>query len=96
MGDQVLRDFAQYMKQNIRSLDMIYRYGGEEFIIVFPKTTNEEAKERLNELIKGFSQIVFTHNGISFSVTFSAGVFTVKDESVTVDEALKGCRQFII
>ena len=27
---------------------------------------------------------------MSFSVTFSAGVFTVKDESVTVDEALKG------
>ena len=43
----VLRDFAQYLKQNIRSLDMIYRYGGEEFVIVFPKTTNEEAKGRL-------------------------------------------------
>ena len=57
MGDQVLRDFAQYIKRNIRSLDMIYRYGGEEFVIVFPKTTSEDAKRRLNELIKGFSQI---------------------------------------
>ncbi len=90
MGDRVLRDFAQYIKGNIRSLDMIYRYGGEEFVIVFPKTTNEEAKGRLNDLIKGFSQIVFTCKEMNFSVTFSAGVFTVKDEAVTVEEALKG------
>jgi len=64
MGDQVLRDFAQYLKQSIRSLDMFYRFGGEEFVIVFPKTTSEEAKGRLNELIKGFSKKIFNHNGI--------------------------------
>jgi len=89
MGDQVLRDFAQYLKQNIRSLDMIYRFGGEEFVIAFPKTTSEEAKGRLNELIKGFSKKIFNHNGISFSVSFSAGVFMVENELVTVEEALK-------
>ena len=66
MGDQVLRDFAQYLKQNIRSLDMVYRYGGEEFVIVFPKTTSEEAKRRLNELIKGFSQIEYFHKDEKF------------------------------
>ena len=73
MGDQVLRDFAQYLKQNIRSLDMIYRYGGEEFVIVFPKTTNDEAKKRLNELIKGFSQIEFIHNDVSFHCHIFSG-----------------------
>ena len=90
MGDQVLRDFAQYIKRNIRSLDIIYRYGGEEFVIVFPNTTSEDAKRRLNELIKGFSQIKFTHNEACFSVTFSAGTYTVKDDFVTITEAFKG------
>ena len=90
MGDQVLRDFAQYIKRNIRSLDIIYRYGGEEFVIVFPNTTSEDAKRRLNELIKGFSQIEFTHNEVCFSVTFSAGTYTVKDDFVTITEAFKG------
>ena len=71
-------------------MDIIYRYGGEEFVIVFPKTTSEDAKSRLNELIKGFSQIDIYHKEVNFSVTFSAGVYTVKDESVTIDEALKG------
>lgn len=90
MGDQVLRDFAQYIKRNIRSLDIIYRYGGEEFVIVFPNTTSEDAKRHLNELIKGFSQIKFTHNEACFSVTFSAGTYTVKDDFVTITEAFKG------
>jgi len=89
MGDQVLREFAQYIRQNIRSLDMIYRYGGEEFIIIFPKCTNVEAKRRLNELIKGFSQVEFIHNDTNFNVTFSAGLFTIENDSITIDEALQ-------
>lgn len=89
MGDQVLLEFAQYIKSNIRSLDVIYRYGGEEFVIVFPRTTDEEAKVRLTELIQGFSQKIFNHKGKSFSVTFSAGLFAVADETVTMNEAFK-------
>ncbi|MFJ8234633.1 diguanylate cyclase [Ureibacillus sp. NPDC094379] len=93
MGDQVLREFAQYIRQNVRSLDMIYRYGGEEFIILFPKSTNVEAKKRLNELIKGFSQVDFVHNGVHFNVTFSAGIFTIENDRITIDEALKEADQ---
>ena len=88
MGDHVLKEFAQYLKRSIRSLDMIYRYGGEEFIIIFPETIDKDVKGRLNELIQGFSQIVFTHKKGQFSVTFSAGVFTVRDEAVMIDEAI--------
>jgi len=89
MGDQVLREFAQYIKRNIRCSDMICRYGGEEFVIIFPKTTNIEAKNRLNDLIKEFSQIEFIHNDIIFTVTFSGGVFTIEDESITPDMAIE-------
>lgn len=89
MGDEVLKKFAQYLRQNIRTLDMVYRYGGEEFVVIFPKLTNAEAKSRLNELIKGFSQIEFIHKDIHFTVTFSAGIFTVEDERITIDKALK-------
>ncbi|WP_428911877.1 diguanylate cyclase [Niallia sp. Krafla_26] len=89
MGDRILKDFAQYLKQNIRGLDMVYRYGGEEFVIIFPKTTSEEAKKRLSELIQGFSQIEYTHKEETFSVTFSAGVFTVQNDSITWEEAFK-------
>jgi two-component system, cell cycle response regulator len=89
MGDQILKDFAQYLKQNVRTLDMVYRYGGEEFILVFPKASKEETKERLNELMKGFSNIEYTYEEKSFSVTFSAGICEVDDESISMEEAVK-------
>ena len=88
MGDKVLRDFAQFIKQSIRSLDMLYRYGGEEFILVFPNTTSEAAKNRLTQFNDDFSKNVFTYKDQSFTVTFSAGVFMVTDDSITVKEAI--------
>ncbi|MEH7223711.1 diguanylate cyclase [Bacillus sp. JJ1566] len=95
MGDKVLRDFAQYLKENIRSLDMLYRYGGEEFIIVFPNTTSEDATKRLIQLNNEFSKTVFTYENQSFSVTFSAGVFMVTDETLAGKEAIKAADQLL-
>ena len=89
MGDQVLVEFAQYIRSHIRGTDTIYRYGGEEFSIVFPKTTSEEAKCRLNQLIEDFSRKVFNFKDMHFSVTFSAGIYAVENEMVTMAEALR-------
>ncbi|MEH7381963.1 diguanylate cyclase [Bacillus sp. JJ1533] len=95
MGDKVLRDFAQYLKQNIRSLDMLYRYGGEEFIIVFPNTTSEDASIKLTQLNKDFSKTIFTFENQSFSITFSAGVFMVTDETLAGKEAIKAADRLL-
>jgi len=89
IGDVVLKAVAKQIEEIQTEKCVSARFGGEEFVIVFPKTTSEEAKERVNELIKSFSEKVFYHNGISFSVTFSAGVFMIENEFVTEDEALK-------
>ncbi|MGG4268188.1 diguanylate cyclase [Peribacillus simplex] len=89
MGDLVLVEFAQFIKSNIRSSDLICRYGGEEFVIVFPDTSNEEAKHKLTGLIKDFSAKQFDQDGHKFSITFSAGVFTVENENVTPKEAFE-------
>ncbi len=35
IGDQVLREFAGYLKQKVGAQDIIFRYGGEEFVILF-------------------------------------------------------------
>ncbi|WP_236712634.1 diguanylate cyclase [Peribacillus muralis] len=89
VGDFVLVEFAQFIKSQIRSSDLICRYGGEEFVLIFPDTSSDQAKHKLTSLIKEFSTKEFSHDGQTFSVTFSAGVFTVENDSVTPKKALE-------
>jgi diguanylate cyclase (GGDEF)-like protein len=50
-GDAVLREVADCFRQSVRNEDVICRYGGEEFVIILPETSEETAIERA-ELIR--------------------------------------------
>ena len=50
VGDSVLRFFAKIMKKNIRDIDSVCRYGGEEFIILLPDTTLDVAASKAEEV----------------------------------------------
>jgi two-component system cell cycle response regulator len=43
-GDDVLREFATRLRKNIRGMDLMCRYGGEEFVVVLPDSDVEAAK----------------------------------------------------
>jgi len=54
-GDEVLREFAQFLKRHTRKSDVLARYGGEEFIMLLPQTAPEGAvaeAERMRKLVK--------------------------------------------
>ncbi len=56
VGDEVLRRFSQLMTDNARGADVITRYGGEEFLLVMPQTSLEQAAvvcERLRREVEG-------------------------------------------
>lgn len=53
-GDRVLREIARVISDNIRASDLFGRYGGEEFMLILPETTPEEATvlaEHLRQLV---------------------------------------------
>jgi two-component system, cell cycle response regulator len=74
VGDHVLKTLARYLKQRVRRADVVGRYGGEEFVVVFFDATIDQALERLNSIREGFSQIYHSYDSGIFSVTFSAGL----------------------
>ncbi len=43
VGDEVLRTFARLLSENARASDLVVRYGGEEFLLVMPQTTLDQA-----------------------------------------------------
>lgn len=50
-GDRILRESAQLFQQNVREGDIVVRYGGDEFLILLPYTSREEA-ERIGQRLK--------------------------------------------
>ena len=73
-GDAVLVEVAARMKNNIRIYDSAGRYGGEEFLLVLPGCTTEEAMIIANRILESISKEPVMFNNIPIMVTISLGV----------------------
>jgi diguanylate cyclase (GGDEF)-like protein len=74
-GDDVLRAFADVLRETVRDIDVAARYGGEEFAVLLPQTDLEGAErlaERLRETMS--ARLLSLEPGSTFSVTASFGV----------------------
>ena len=90
VGDKVLRHLAAAITQNSRSYDIVGRYGGDEFIVLFPSTTIEDslnALERLRKSIdEGFAICKETNREIKYAVSIGlAALFPHQHELVLED-----------
>ena len=74
IGDEVLRTFAITMFANIRGIDRFGRYGGEEFLLVLPGTTQQSAVGMLDRLRAIIAELEWSAFSTGMSVTMSAGV----------------------
>ena len=74
IGDRVLKSLSLFLKQRLRKTDHIGRYGGEEFAVVLPNTSERDAKTILNEIRERFAELPQPAGTGTFNVTFSCGV----------------------
>lgn len=75
-GDDVLRAFVQRVREYLRPGDVCARFGGEEFVVVLPQTTFEEAREVAERLRLGVAQCPLLETP-RVQVTVSIGVATL-------------------
>ncbi|MGX5914363.1 diguanylate cyclase [Aliidiomarina sp. Khilg15.8] len=87
-GDKTLQVIANMLKKSLRDTDFVCRYGGEEFVILFPQTTIETACELLEKSRHRIKSIPFKFKNTSISITISAGVacFNADDNNISVFE----------
>lgn len=88
-GDYVLKTVASLMKQCFRKTDLLYRYGGEELVIIMPETNIEGGiipVQRLRSMVEEYN---FEYNGVKAKVTVSMGLTMNYPEFATGADLLK-------
>jgi diguanylate cyclase (GGDEF)-like protein len=89
-GDQVLVSVAACMQEVLRKVDILGRFGGDEFVFLLPETTQEGAvqlADRLRTCVNQRSQLI---GGLSLQVTLSIGIAThTNDPDLNLDTLLQ-------
>src|SRR5277367_2943110 len=89
MGSKLLAEIGQAIKDKCRMIDLAFRYGGDEFVILLPQTSKENAlgvAHRLHKLIRETPWLKDT--GLNIKLTASVGVASYPTDSRTKAELL--------
>jgi len=87
LGDEVLRQVSALFRSQLRKVDFVCRYGGEEFVLLLPETSGEDAlavAEKVRRVIEAHS-----FPGVPRPVTISMGVAESPTHGLTRDEVVK-------
>jgi diguanylate cyclase (GGDEF)-like protein len=87
LGDEVLRQVSSILHQQLRKIDVVCRYGGEEFAILLSQTSLEHSlavAEKLRRMVESWQ-----FPGVPRPVTISAGTANYPDHGTTRDDLMK-------
>ena len=73
-GDVALKALAATVRERLRPVDHLARFGGEEFVVLMPGAEIDEASQAMTRLQRSLTEALFLHDGKEVFVTFSAGV----------------------
>jgi two-component system cell cycle response regulator len=76
MGDQVLCQLATILRRELRAVDVVARFGGEEFVAVLPETTAAGARNFAERILRRVEEHDFGVPGTPVHVTISVGIAT--------------------
>jgi diguanylate cyclase (GGDEF)-like protein len=85
-GDAALQQFAAAILGCVRPYDHVGRYGGEEFLIVFPGTQLDSIETRIVEFQRGISNLTVRCDGAQFVITCSLGAIQVGPSQILPDQ----------
>jgi diguanylate cyclase (GGDEF)-like protein len=85
VGDEVLREVASVMRRNLRTFELLYRFGGEEFLLLLPGADGEDAARIAEKLRVAIEEL----RPMDLPVPCSFGVATASGRKIIFDAMLK-------
>ena len=76
VGDATLKKVAEILKVSVRRVDLVGRYGGEEFIVVMPETKQQDALDVAERIRSSIARHTFKLYHVETKVTVSQGIAT--------------------
>jgi diguanylate cyclase (GGDEF)-like protein len=86
-GDSVLKEVAQLIRQSLREVDTVARWGGEEFVAALPETDKDQAVEPATRILQSISSKRFEQIPDE-CITVSIGIACAEEDEDTVDKLL--------
>ena len=87
-GDHALKLFASVVKEAIRQDDLFGRYGGDEFIVIFPKSSVEMAQKIVDRITDALKTAILIVSESKIEISMSVGICALTDE-INPDEMIK-------
>jgi diguanylate cyclase (GGDEF)-like protein/PAS domain S-box-containing protein len=88
IGDQALIALTRICQGNIREIDLLARFGGDEFVVLFPETTAGEAQAVMERLRLALNAQPIDLRGKPVALTISVGIAGLASESMSLDTLL--------
>jgi diguanylate cyclase (GGDEF)-like protein len=88
-GSLILKEFGDFLVRAIRISDIAIRYGGDEFVLVLPNTSKNEAVQFVTRARETLNQSVFLKSrGLSIKCTASFGISSFPEDGRSVDQLI--------
>ena len=80
-GDLVIKDTANIIKNNVRTHDVVARYGGEEYAVILVNTNKEDCMKTVKRIRENVENHIYTNNEVSERMTISIGIAQFPEDS---------------
>ena len=93
-GDMILERVSKFLMKSVRASDVVCRYGGDEFVLILPECSLEEAVKRANAMRLEAEKVTLGEGTtVTGSITMSFGVAALPENGTTREELLQAADQ---
>lgn len=89
IGDEVLQIFSKILMEQSRKVDLLGRYGGEEFIVILPETSLKDIRIRAERMIQKVHKLIIHTSQTNFSFSISVGIAQLQYSDNDLSSILK-------